>query len=980
MIRSGTVAILSAFLLGAACLLAPHVSRAQDGEPVLLVVPLISPPEAQDWIGPSLDRALAERLRVLEGLSFVTGEKKQEALQRIASEPQIGPEQLGAATELAGAHFAVVGQFGLGEGGIGLDIRIFSTAEMGQIASVNRQGPVEDVFLLLSEVTAAVAEAIGVAVSQEESDALAREPTRSLEAYHLFHQAQGEKDQAKRFSLLQRAVELDPEYLDANLKLGLDYYQSGKVMESLPFMEKAAQLGSDLPEVHNNLAVIYAQLGRKKDALAEFEKALDLKSDYPEARLNYGRLLEENGRFDQAEGVYTDLLDEDPDNVKARSSLALLYERTGRTELAIQEFRVLSRRSPELAEEYFLQGGRDARKAKEFQKAELFFQRVVDINPQFSQGYAELGTNSYLAEEYEKSMEYFRQALALEPQRGEYHYYLGLAQDRSGREGEARQSFVRAVDLGGPPGARVSLARIYLAEGKVTQAVEELDVVLQEDPGNADAKELLSRAMSRAETEQKREQQRAELATHRLERLESIVEDLTVTNRDLEQRLLAVQNERTALSRELEQLREERDRRESEYGRRMESAIRSIEDLSGSSDFEVLRREYEAQVRTLEEQLAAAKESLEEARLGGMSGGEKIGQILARERLRASSLDEEAEKLRGRLEEATSEIGLLSAEVEKLRKKESERLEEMAALQRRIGELQTARTDEDRELSKLRERSRGLQERADGLEKDLARARKDLEGARQEADRLQRSSSETVRETADLREEAGALKAERESLSKELDEVRSGYEELVVRAAGLERQLQEAGALKAERESLSKELDEVRSGHEGLVARAAGLERQLQEATQAAEAERSRTAELQERLLTSVTSREGEIAALRESEGKATLENERLQKKVAGLEMELENVEGQISRLFQSEGELRESLEAARRELSLQALELGKLHMANRSWEKASLYFQKVLEAEPLNAEAYYSLGEIYFQLGRYDLSKEMYDKAKDIY
>jgi len=69
-----------------------------------------------------------------------------------------------------------------------------------------------------------------------------------------------------------------------------------------------------------------------------------------------------------------------------------------------------------------------------------------------------------------------------------------------------------------------------------------------------------------------------------------------------------------------------------------------------------------------------------------------------------------------------------------------------------------------------------------------------------------------------------------------------------------------------------------------------------------------------------------------------------------------------------------------RRELAGQALELGTIHMRNRAWEKAGLYLQRVVEIDPRNAKAYYSLGEIYFQLGRFELSKEMYKKAQGVY
>ena len=108
-------------------------------------------------------------------------------------------------------------------------------------------------------------------------------------------------------------------------------------------------------------------------------------------------------------------------------------------------------------------------------------------------------------------------------------------------------------------------------------------------------------------------------------------------------------------------------------------------------------------------------------------------------------------------------------------------------------------------------------------------------------------------------------------------------------------------------------------------------------------------------------------------------------------EEELRRLQGEAeSRAVAAEGlaqeavrrseQLGESLARVRLDLAGQALGLGRYHMKNRSWDKARRAFEKVLEIDDRNGEAYYSLGEIYFQLGRFELSKEMYQKAKDIF
>jgi tetratricopeptide (TPR) repeat protein len=412
----------------------------------------------------------------------------------------------------------------------------------------------------------------------------------------------------------------------------------------------------------------------------------------------------------------------------------MLYERTGRTELAIQEFRILSQRNPELAENYFIDLGIGARKAKEFENAEKFFLRAVDINPQFSRSYAELGTNSYLGGDYDKSMEYFRKALALEPQRPEYHHYLGMALEKSGLQEEARESFQRSAELGGPPETRVSLAKMYLSSGEVSRAIDELNLVLEESPSDEEAKVLLVRAMDRAESEQKRSEERAEFATHRLTRLESIIEDLTRSNRNLESRALSLQMENQEMDRELEELkgqagglsREKEETEEALNELRQERAAQGQE-LDGLRDqLTVLRSEKDSWNEELEglkelvgrlsgekaqvgEEMARLREELAVTRSGKDSRGAELSAARAQaEEVRSASkqlqtrltvLEQESyrriEEARGK---AAVELGALGKELEASRKREQEALLGQERLQESLRSMERVRE----ELEKVR--------------------------------------------------------------------------------------------------------------------------------------------------------------------------------------------------------------------------------------------------------------------------------------
>ena len=60
-------------------------------------------------------------------------------------------------------------------------------------------------------------------------------------------------------------------------------------------------------------------------------------------------------------------------------------------------------------------------------------------------------------------------------------------------------------------------------------------------------------------------------------------------------------------------------------------------------------------------------------------------------------------------------------------------------------------------------------------------------------------------------------------------------------------------------------------------------------------------------------------------------------------------------------------------------MELGQFYFLNHKYEEAVCEFQKVLEMDPKNAEAYYNIGLIKESANKTDEAKEMYAKALEI-
>ena len=94
----------------------------------------------------------------------------------------------------------------------------------------------------------------------------------------------------------KKAIELDPEYIDAYYDLGATYYNWGvdlvrqaqeknesspegkeKFRTALPYIEKVIQARPKEPQLWETLGTIYAQIGETDKAAKAFEKAEKLR-------------------------------------------------------------------------------------------------------------------------------------------------------------------------------------------------------------------------------------------------------------------------------------------------------------------------------------------------------------------------------------------------------------------------------------------------------------------------------------------------------------------------------------------------------------------------------------------------------------------------------------------------------------------------------------------------------------------------------
>jgi tetratricopeptide (TPR) repeat protein len=87
---------------------------------------------------------------------------------------------------------------------------------------------------------------------------------------------------------LDKALEIDPDYAEAQNNLGLTLNLAGRDKEALEFCQKAIANQPNYGDFHNNLGVLFCKMGRYKEGIEELGKAVRLGAKYGEAYFNLG--------------------------------------------------------------------------------------------------------------------------------------------------------------------------------------------------------------------------------------------------------------------------------------------------------------------------------------------------------------------------------------------------------------------------------------------------------------------------------------------------------------------------------------------------------------------------------------------------------------------------------------------------------------------------------------------------------------------
>jgi tetratricopeptide (TPR) repeat protein len=344
------------------------------------------------------------------------------------------------------------------------------------------------------------------------------------EAHNLLGFVLGQQgDLSSALVQLQRAVALRPEFADAHYNLGVALWYSGSKDQAVSELRESIRLDPSAGATHAFLGTALRETGDLPGARLSLQRAIALLPPTAADYIDLGIVFLRAGDLDKAMGQFeagltspaaslpkpdwdsavADLrkvMAANPARAEVHNMLGLLLGRKGAASSEVAaEFREAIRLRPDFAEAQN-NLGLVLTQANEDEAAITAFREAIRIRPNYAEAHANLGA-TLIPTDGEQAIRELEKAVALEPASVKAQFNLATAYGASPKYGSEKEiALLRQVIAMAPafPRARLALGKALLQDGKVPEAVTELQEAARLDPQSGEAHYQLGLAMARA--------------------------------------------------------------------------------------------------------------------------------------------------------------------------------------------------------------------------------------------------------------------------------------------------------------------------------------------------------------------------------------------------------------------------------------------------------------------------------------------------
>src|SRR5215510_12728594 len=397
-----------------------------------------------------------------------------------------------------GVRYVLEGSVQRAEQQVRITTQLIDATTGYQLWSEQYDRPLKDIFALQDEVVQKIVTTLDLQLTLQEQGVSVRKHTAHLEAYdaslrgleYYLRLTQEAFVQARQ--LFEKAIALDPQYVQAYAQLGWTYMvewafhwsANPQIPErALALAQQAVALDDSLPAGHELLSRVYAQKQQSDQAIAEGERVLVLDPNNAESYallaevLNFAsrpeealRLMERARRFNPHYPAY--YLD----------TLGWAYLLTGQYAEAIATLQETISRSPNFIHAHYFLAlsylgqwiAQQSPAGQTLEPAVAAAQHVISLNHALPEGHGVLGTIYLYQKQYDQALAETERVIALIP--NDAGSYAGLAAILScvGRSEKALGMVEQTLRRNPSGSAYSSIGIAYYLAGRPEEAVAPL--------------------------------------------------------------------------------------------------------------------------------------------------------------------------------------------------------------------------------------------------------------------------------------------------------------------------------------------------------------------------------------------------------------------------------------------------------------------------------------------------------------------------
>ena len=154
-------------------------------------------------------------------------------------------------------------------------------------------------------------------------------------------------DYQKASSSYDKTIQIQPNNIKALNNFGNIQRELGEYQKAINSYEKAIKLQPNNAITYNNLGNAFRDLGNYQKASSSYEEAIKLQPDYADAHNNFGNTLKELGEYQKAISCYKKAIQIKKNSAETYYNLALVYKELGDQKKAEDSYEMAVKYEPE---------------------------------------------------------------------------------------------------------------------------------------------------------------------------------------------------------------------------------------------------------------------------------------------------------------------------------------------------------------------------------------------------------------------------------------------------------------------------------------------------------------------------------------------------------------------------------------------------------------------------------------------------------